>query len=163
MRQERDLRDDDWFGCQTTLVPTLANAEFSIAAWIRLPRQQQGTLYFYMAAITDSGKAGDFMVFRVKKDGNLAGLHVIGNTDILLETKNQFAAVSYATAHIFAAGISKADATDAISVRDALAEIRDLDTVLGTFAFDANGNGIYAPKVLIVENQTLKPLTGAQD
>ena len=83
------LRDDDWFGCQTTLVPTLANAEFSIAAWIRLPRQQQGTLYFYMAAITDSGKAGDFMVFRVKKDGNLAGLHVIGNTDILLETKNQ--------------------------------------------------------------------------
>ena len=74
-------------------------------------------------------------------------------------TPNGFAAVSYATAHIFAAAVSKAEATDAISVRDALAQMQDLDTILGTFAFDANGNGIYEPNVLIVENGKLQPLS----
>ena len=83
------LRGDDSFGCGTTFVPTLANAEYAIAAWIRLPRQQQGTLYFHLSGRKNSGGVGDFMVFRVKKDGNLAGLHVIGNRNILVETEKQ--------------------------------------------------------------------------
>lgn len=70
---------------------------------------------------------------------------------------NAFAALSYASVHILAAAIEKAPATDAISIRDALAALRDLDTVLGQFSFDPNGDAIYEPKVLIVENGTLQP------
>ena len=70
---------------------------------------------------------------------------------------NAFAALSYASVHILAAAIEKAAATDAISIRDALAALRDLDTVLGQFSFDAKGDAIYEPKVLIVKNGTLQP------
>ncbi len=70
---------------------------------------------------------------------------------------NAFAALSYASVHILAAAIEKAPATDAISIRDALAALRDLDTVLGQFSFDPNGDAIYEPKVLIVKNGTLQP------
>ena len=70
---------------------------------------------------------------------------------------NAFAALSYASVHILAAAIEKAPATDAISIRDALAALRDLDTVLGQFSFDAKGDAIYEPKVLIVKNGTLQP------
>ena len=70
---------------------------------------------------------------------------------------NAFAALSYASVHILAAAIEKAPATDAISIRDALAALRDLDTVLGKFSFDPNGDAIYEPKVLIVKAGTLQP------
>lgn len=70
---------------------------------------------------------------------------------------NAFAALSYASVHILAAAIEKAPATDAVSIRDALAALRDLDTVLGQFSFDPNGDAIYEPKVLIVRNGTLQP------
>ncbi len=70
---------------------------------------------------------------------------------------NAFAALSYASVHILAAAIEKAPATDAISIRDALAALRDLDTVLGKFSFDPNGDAIYEPKVLIVKDGTLQP------
>ena len=70
---------------------------------------------------------------------------------------NAFAAFSYASVYILAAAIENAPATDSISIRDALAALRDLDTVLGKFSFDANGDAIYEPKVLIAKNGTLQP------
>ena len=70
---------------------------------------------------------------------------------------NAFAAVSYATAHILAEALNNAESTDVIAIRDALANIRDLDTILGKFSFDSNGNGVYEPKALIVKDGTLQP------
>ncbi len=32
-----------------------------------------------------------------------------------------------------------------------------MDTLLGSFSFDANGDAIYEPKVLIVRNGKLQP------
>ena len=63
-----------------------------------------------------------------------------------------FAAQSYAAMHILARAIATASSTDASAIRDALATTMDLDTVLGQFSFDANGDGIYAPTILIVKN-----------
>ncbi len=68
---------------------------------------------------------------------------------------NNYAARSYTTLHILAAAIAKAQSTDAAAIRDALASIRDLDTILGKFSFDANGDAVYDAKVLIVKDGEL--------
>lgn len=68
---------------------------------------------------------------------------------------NNYAARSYAALHILAAAIANAQATDAISIRDALANIRDFDTIFGKFSFDANGDAVYDAKVLIVKDGEL--------
>ena len=41
--------------------------------------------------------------------------------------------------------ITDAQSTDAAAIRDALANITDLDTVLGKFSFDAVGDALYDP------------------
>ena len=66
-----------------------------------------------------------------------------------------YAARSYATLHILAAAIAKGPSTDAVSVRDALANIKDLDTILGKFSFNTDGDAVYDPKVLIVKDGKL--------
>ena len=63
-----------------------------------------------------------------------------------------WAAQSYATLHILAAAIEKAQSTDAMAIRDALANISDFDTVLGKFSFDENGDAVYDPIILTVKN-----------
>ncbi len=67
-----------------------------------------------------------------------------------------WAAQSYATLYILAEAIAEAQSTDSMAVRDALANIMDLDTILGQFSFNADGDAIYDPTVLIVENGELK-------
>jgi len=64
----------------------------------------------------------------------------------------RFAAVSYATVHILAKAIADAQSSDSRAIRDALAQIENLDTVLGSFSFDANGDAVYDPAVLIVKD-----------
>ena len=68
---------------------------------------------------------------------------------------NNYAARAYATLHILAAAIASTQSTDAISIRDALANIRDFDTIFGNFSFDANGDAVYDAKVLIVTDGEL--------
>ena len=70
---------------------------------------------------------------------------------------NNYAARSYATLHILAEAIANAEPTDAAAIRDALANIRDFDTILGKFSFDTNGDAVYEPKVLIVKDGKLIP------
>ncbi len=65
---------------------------------------------------------------------------------------NRWAAQSYAAFHILAEAIANAQSTDASAIRDAMAGIRDLDTVLGRFSFDADGDAVYDPIVLIVRD-----------
>ena len=76
------------------------------------------------------------------------------NTKFKMEPTN-YAARSYATLHILAAAIAKAQSTDAAAIRDALASIKDLDTIFGKFSFDANGDAVYDEKVLIVKDGKL--------
>ena len=66
-----------------------------------------------------------------------------------------YAARSYATLHILAEAIANAQATDAASIRDALANIKSLDTILGPFSFNADGDAVYDAKVLTVKDGEL--------
>ena len=66
-----------------------------------------------------------------------------------------WAAQSYATLYILAEAIANAQSTEATVVRDALAHIMGLDTILGQFSFNEVGDAIYDPIVLTVENGEL--------
>lgn len=68
---------------------------------------------------------------------------------------NNYAARSYATFHVLAQAIANAKSIDAVSIRDALASIKDLDTILGKFSFNADGDAVYDAKVLIVKDGEL--------
>ena len=67
-----------------------------------------------------------------------------------------WAAQSYATVYVLAKAIADAQSTDPTAIQDALANITDLDTVLGKFSFDAVGDAVYDPVVLIVQNGELQ-------
>ena len=69
---------------------------------------------------------------------------------------SNYAARSYAALHILAEAIANAQSTDATAIRDALANITDFDTIFGKFSFDAVGDAIYDPKILIVVNGQLE-------
>ncbi len=70
---------------------------------------------------------------------------------------NVFAAQSYAAVYILAKAIADARITDAAAIQQAMANIKDFDTVLGTFSFDENGDGVYMPVTLIVKDGKLVP------
>ena len=65
---------------------------------------------------------------------------------------NIWAAQFYAAVHILAKGVADAQSTDPEAIAAALAEIRDFDTILGTFSFNDVGDAIYDPIVLIVKD-----------
>lgn len=69
---------------------------------------------------------------------------------------NGYSAHPYATFHILTTAIRLTGAADATAVRDALAHLDDLETILGTFEFDTNGDAVYDPKVLIVSDGKLQ-------
>ena len=69
---------------------------------------------------------------------------------------NIWAAQSYASVYLLAEAIADAQSTDAAAIRDALARVSDLDTILGSFSFDAVGDAVYNPIVLIVQNSALQ-------
>ena len=63
-----------------------------------------------------------------------------------------WAAQSHAAFHILAMAVAKAQSVNANAIRNTLAETTDLDTVVGKFSFDPNGEAVYDPIVLIVKN-----------
>ena len=63
-----------------------------------------------------------------------------------------WAAQSYASVYILAEAIANAQSTDSSAIRDTLANITDFDTILGKFSFNAVGDAVYDPIVLIVKN-----------
>ena len=63
-----------------------------------------------------------------------------------------WAAQSYASVYALAKAISNAQSADPTAIREALASITDLDTILGKFSFNAVGDAAYDPIVLIVKN-----------
>ncbi len=65
---------------------------------------------------------------------------------------DQFAAQAYAGVYILATAIKNANSNESPAIRDAMANIRELPTVLGTFSFSADRNPIHPPIVQIVRN-----------
>ena len=68
---------------------------------------------------------------------------------------NNYAARAYATLYVLAEALTQAQSTEPAAIRDALANIKDLDTIFGKFSFDANGDAVYDPRVLIVKDGEL--------
>ena len=66
-----------------------------------------------------------------------------------------WAAQSYAALYILKEAIGNAQSTDSMAVRDALANITNLDTILGQFSFNEVGDAVYDPNILIVEDGEL--------
>ena len=69
---------------------------------------------------------------------------------------NTWAAHSYAAVYILARAIADAQSTDAGAIRVAMANIKNLDTVLGDFSFDADGDAVHDAIILTVENGEFK-------
>ena len=69
---------------------------------------------------------------------------------------NTWAAHSYATVYILAEAIANAQSTDSEAIRDAMADIKDLETILGQFSFDAVGDAVHDATILVVENGQFK-------
>ena len=63
-----------------------------------------------------------------------------------------WAAQSYASIYILAEAIANAQSTDSIAIRDAMANLSGFDTVLGQFSFNAVGDTVYDPIMLIVKD-----------
>lgn len=63
-----------------------------------------------------------------------------------------WAALSYASMYILADAIAAAGSTNAGAIKDAMAATRDVDTILGRFSFNADGDAVYHPVVLIVRD-----------
>ena len=64
---------------------------------------------------------------------------------------DQFAAQAYDALYIMAEGLKNAGEADRDALRDSLAEIKDLDGVLGKFSFDKVGDVVMEPTVLIIK------------
>ncbi len=65
---------------------------------------------------------------------------------------DQFAAQAYDALYIMAEALKNAGEADRDELRDALAEIKDLDGVLGKFSFDKEGDVVMDPTVLIIKD-----------
>ena len=65
---------------------------------------------------------------------------------------NPWAAQSYAALYILAEAIANAQSTDATAIRDALANTKNFDTILGKFAFNTVGDAVYDLMVLVAQN-----------
>ena len=63
-----------------------------------------------------------------------------------------WAALSYASMNILADAIANAGSTNASAIKDAMAATRDVETILGTFSFNDDGDAVYDPIVLIVRD-----------
>lgn len=72
------------------------------------------------------------------------------------EAPDNYAARAYVAFNVLAEAIATAESADSTAIRDALANISDLDTIVGKFSFNADGDAVYEPKILIVKNGELQ-------
>jgi len=107
--------------------------------------------------------AGDAAEGAIAFTGWTSLSNIPGNQDFIQKYQAKYgiepepwAAQSYATLHILAAAMAKAQSADAAAIRDALAQTMNFPTILGDFSFDANGEAVYDPVVLMVKDGTLQ-------
>lgn len=118
---------------------------------------------YITSLISDVQLAGDAAEGAISFAGWIATADTPGNQAFVEKYRatygsepNPWTAQSYAAVYLVAEAISKAQSTAPTAIRDALADIRDFDTVLGKFSFDDVGDAVYNPVVLIVENGEFK-------
>ena len=68
-----------------------------------------------------------------------------------------FSALAYTSVYLLTNAISTAGSIESDAIRDALSETADFDTVLGSFSFDATGDPVYDPIMLMVRDGVLEP------
>ena len=72
------------------------------------------------------------------------------------EAPDNYAARAYVAFSVLAEAIAVAGSADSTAIRDALANIRGFDTIVGKFSFNADGDAVYEPKILIVRDGELQ-------
>lgn len=65
---------------------------------------------------------------------------------------NLFSALAYTSVYLLSNAILNVGSIESIAIRDALADTTDFDTILGRFSFDAVGDPVYDPIMLIVRD-----------
>ncbi len=71
---------------------------------------------------------------------------------------DQFAAQAYTGAWLLATAVRCANSVDHAAINDALGNIKDMETPLGSFSFDENGEPVHAPIAQIVQDGKFVPL-----
>ena len=114
---------------------------------------------FITSLINDVENAGDAAEGAISFAGWISSADTPGNQAFVQKYRatygsepNAWTAQSYAAVYIVAAAIKEAESTDPTAIRDALANTKDFETVLGAFSFNADGDAVYDPIVQIVEN-----------
>jgi len=69
---------------------------------------------------------------------------------------NRASALAYTSVYLLTNAISNAGSIESDALRDALADTKDFDTVLGSFSFDTVGDAVYDPVILIVRDGVLE-------
>ena len=117
------------------------------------------TVRFITSLINDVANAGAAAEGAISFAGWISMANTPGNQAFVQKYRatyesepNAWTAQSYASVYILAAAIEKAQSTDPTAIRDALANTKDFDTVLGAFSFNADGDAVYDPIVQIVVN-----------
>lgn len=72
---------------------------------------------------------------------------------------DQFAAQSYTGVWLMATAIRCANSTESADIRDALADIEEFDSPLGSFSFDEDRNPVHDPVAQIIVDGTFEILT----
>ena len=114
---------------------------------------------FITSLISDVENAGDAAEGAISFAGWISTGDTLGNQAFVQKYRatydsepNPWTAQSYAAVYIVAAAIAEAQSTDPAAIRDVLANTKNFDTVLGAFSFNAVGDAVYDPIVLIVQN-----------
>ena len=68
-----------------------------------------------------------------------------------------FSALAYTSVQLLVNAISQAGSTDSDAIREALAGTSDFETVLGGFSFDAVGDAVYDPIILVAREGAFHP------
>ena len=68
-----------------------------------------------------------------------------------------FSALAYTSVKLLVNAISEAGSTDSVAIREALAGTSDFETVLGSFSFDAVGDAVYDPIILVAREGAFHP------
>ncbi len=116
-------------------------------------------VHYITSLISDVENAGDAAEGAISFAGWISTGDTPGNGAFVQKYRatydsepNPWTAQSYAAVYIVAAAIAEAQSTDPAAIRDVLANTKNFDTVLGAFSFNAVGDAVYDPVVLIVEN-----------
>lgn len=106
--------------------------------------------------ITIAGAAADGLIvgtpWFAEKDDEKVKNFVAKYTEKYGHEPDQFAAQAYDGLYLYAEALKNAGSNDRDDFRDALAEIRNYDGILGDFSFDEEGDVVMDPTAIMIEN-----------